>query len=86
MNGEPVKAALLVATVMLLIAFAPLPYGSYTLLRLVCVIVFGWACYAAFERGMVPLAAALGIAVLLFNPIIPVHSDKETWAVLDGFS
>jgi len=67
---------------MLYLAMAPLPYGYYTLLRLivcggsVIFSVFGWH----YRR---PIAYLSVLMAILFNPLIPVHLDKEAWAVID---
>jgi hypothetical protein len=72
-----------VAVGMLWIGAAPLPYGYYTLLRLVVTIVFVWAAYVAFQRKRNILPYAYGLLALLFNPIIPIYLDKVLWAVID---
>ena len=72
-----------VTSVMLLVAAAPLPYGYYTLLRLVATIVFVWAAYVAYQRKKNGLPYAYGILALLFNPIIPIYLDKTLWAIMD---
>ncbi|GAG75103.1 unnamed protein product [marine sediment metagenome] len=40
-----------ITSAMLLIAVAPLPYGYYTLLRLVVTGVFAWAGYITYKRN-----------------------------------
>lgn len=72
-----------VAVGMLWIAAAPLPYGYYTLLRLVVTIVFAWAAYVANQRKHNILPYAYGILALLFNPIIEIHLEKTLWAIID---
>jgi hypothetical protein len=77
------KTFALGAAVLLVIALADLPYGYYTFLR---VVVCGVAALGAVkahgdERGGWTLVL-VGVA-LLFNPIIPVYFDRETWALLD---
>jgi len=83
MNNETkqLKLALLVAGLMLCFAVIPiLPYGYYTLLRL---IVCGTAAYGAFKlknnaslnRHFIPLL----IAAILFNPLIPVPLTRLIW-------
>lgn len=67
---------------MLLFAILPLPYGYYTLLRLVvcgCSIVYaivGW-------HFLKPIAILSGILALLFNPLIPIYLDKEAWIIIN---
>jgi len=60
-----------------------MPYGYYTLLRLVATIVFAWAAYVAYQKKHSALPYMFGLLALLFNPIIVVHLDKTLWAVID---
>lgn len=72
-----------VAVAMLWIGAAPLPYGYYTLLRLVATIVFAWAAYVVYQRKHNILPYIFGLLALLFNPIIAVHLTKTIWAIID---
>jgi uncharacterized protein (DUF983 family) len=52
-------------------------------------VVCGTSAYGAFksvELGKSGWAWVLGIIVLLFNPIIPVHLSREIWAPIDVIS
>lgn len=87
MNNEAkhLRGLLLVAALMLCVAVIPtLPYGFYTLLRL---IVCGAAAYAAFKLKDNPLLSGnfipLSIMAVLFNPFIPVHLTRLIWLVID---
>ena len=79
-------AVWLVPTAMLLIALADLPYGFYTLLR---VVVCGATVLLVFHeydlRGTTTgwMAVLAGIA-LLFNPLLPVGLSREQWAPIDA--
>lgn len=68
---------------MLVAAVAPLPYGYYTLLRIVVTATLAWGAFVAYSDGRLVLPWALGLGALLFNPFIPVHLDKEIWMVID---
>jgi len=68
---------------LLLLALLKLPYGYFTLLRLV---VCGVAVYHAvlaynLKRGV--MVAYFGLIAILFNPIIPVYLSKQTWQPID---
>ena len=60
------------------------PYDDYyTLLRWV---VCGVAAFAAFQAGKSKKTGwmwALAIVALAFNPLLPAHLKRETWAVID---
>jgi hypothetical protein len=73
-----------VATVMVVVAMARMPYGYYILLRLgLCA-----ACvYYAFRAGQLRALGhrfALGALAVLYNPIVPVHlGSKGLWTVVN---
>lgn len=68
---------------MLILALLPWPYGYYQLLRLVVTIsgcLFAVAAHRAGERWLV---AGLIVTMLIFNPLISLHLEREQWAVLN---
>lgn len=72
-----------IASALLALGAAPLPYGYYMFLRLVACGVFAFAAYISFtKRGRV-LPYIYACLALLFNPIIKVHLPKEAWTVVD---
>jgi len=68
---------------MLLVAAAPMPYGYYTLVRLVATVIFAWAAMVTHTNKNSVLPYAFGFLVILFNPFIKVSFDKEIGAILD---
>ena len=68
---------------MLLLGAAPMPYGYYTLLRLVGCIVFAFAAFAALARRHATLPWVYGLMALVFNPVFKLHFPKELWALID---
>lgn len=82
----PYKPLALLAAVFLFLALAPLPYGYYTLLRLV---VFGVTAYGAFravETGQTAWFLVLAVLALLFNPVLPVPLGRELWRPIDAIA
>lgn len=67
---------------LLLIAIAELPYGYYTFLRLIVFIVSIICVFEYFEKRNI-FVIIFSIVAILFNPLIPVHLDKETWMPID---
>ena len=69
----------------LLIALAPLPYGYYTLLRIVVCGSAALIAYKQFQKErLVSLWVVLMIGVaILFNPFLPIYLDREIWAPID---
>tara|TARA_B100000683_G_C12029807_1_gene365780 strand:+ start:236 stop:526 length:291 start_codon:yes stop_codon:yes gene_type:complete len=65
----------------------PMPYGYYTLSRLV---VCGCSLYFAhrlYRENQTPFVWIFGFFAILYNPIIPVHLyQKEIWMVVNIFT
>ena len=72
-------------TVLLVAALAPLPYGYYTLMRIVVCAAAGFLAWAHFGRegGVGAWSVLLGLVAVLFNPIIPIHLSRGIWAPID---
>ena len=68
---------------MLFWALADNPYGYYQILRWVIVGVTGYSAYLAYEQSKNAWTWILAITAILFNPIAPIHLDRETWSVLN---
>jgi len=68
---------------MLFIGAAPLPYGYYTLLRIVVCIVCSIAALKTHRAGASIIPWIFGFIAILFNPFIKVNFTKEAWAVID---
>uniref|UniRef100_UPI003B5948A4 DUF6804 family protein n=1 Tax=Shewanella gaetbuli TaxID=220752 RepID=UPI003B5948A4 len=77
------KVVLYITVGMLLVGLLPLPYGYYTLLRLVACGVFAWAAFITYERKEEVLPWLFGLLAIVFNPIIKIHFPKELWAIID---
>ena len=78
------KTPIIISIIMLFLATIPEPSsGYYTLLRL---IVCGTAIYLTWfakntnKQGWM---WTFGFVALLFNPIFPIHLEKELWVIID---
>ena len=81
----PLITTFTIISIAMLLAGIPkfFPYGYYTLLRLV---VCGTSCciaYAAFSAEKKSIGVPSILVAVLFNPMIPIHLDKDMWVVLD---
>lgn len=76
-------AVIYIASGLLALGAAPLPYGYYTFLRLVACGVFAFAAYVSLTKKARVLPYVYGCLALLFNPFIKVHLPKEVWVVVD---
>lgn len=73
-----------ISIIMLLLAIPTFwPYGYYVLLRWVVTISAVFLLSLAYKSKKTFWLFLMGIVAILFNPIIPVHLDKETWVVID---
>lgn len=75
--------AKLVAAGMLFGALGRHGYDYFVLLRWIVCGVAAFAAFRASESGKNGWGWSFAIVVLLFNPIIPVHLTRETWAFVD---
>lgn len=75
--------AKLAAAGMLFAALARHSYDYYTLLRWVVCGVSTFAAVRAADARQTGWLGAFAIIALLFNPIIPVHLNRDTWAFID---
>jgi hypothetical protein len=75
----------LIISAILFVSIADLPYGFYTVMRIV--VPFLSALYSIltymlkdeFSFMLIPNI----LIVILWNPILPVYLDKETWVIID---
>lgn len=73
----------LATAVILLACLLPLPYGAYTLVRLLTVAVaISWSL-RFYRQGRTGLAIAAFVVALLFQPVIKAAMDRTTWNIVD---
>ncbi len=70
-------------SVMLLLALASFPYGYYILLRWITCGVGLYGASIAYNQSKKGWAIGLAAIALIFNPLLPLHLDRETWAFVD---
>lgn len=74
----------LVATGVVLIGLADMPYGYYTLLRFVLCGSAILLLLASLESANSIIIWIFGATAVLYNPIVPIHlGDKSIWVVLN---
>lgn len=71
------------ASMLFVSVFFKLPYGYYTLLRVIVFIASGLIAIAAYKLHRYYWMAILILITLLFNPIIKVHFVRGTWRGID---
>lgn len=60
-----------------------MPYGYYTLLRIIICGVFVASSYISYERKSNSLPWIFGFMAIVFNPIIKIHFSKEIRMFVD---
>ena len=73
----------IVASGMLIWALADHEYGYFTLLRFVVCVVAAYLASQAYSHHRAEWTWTLGGIAVLFNPIIPIHLDRELWRIID---
>ena len=78
-------SAWLVPSALLLLALLPWPYGYYNFLRLAVCLVAAWFTYEQWklDDAISGWVVALGATALLYNPLFPIHLNREMWSVLN---
>jgi hypothetical protein len=71
------------ATIMLLLALAPLHYGYYQLLRLIVCGAALYVSFASFNLQKMWVVWLFCFIAILFNPLIPIHLSREIWQSID---
>jgi len=80
------KQVIYVTVGILFLGVLSLPYGYYTLLRLVAFGVFAWATFISFENKEKFLPWLFIILAIIFNPIFKVYLPKDVWIIIDIFA
>lgn len=70
----------------LLGALGQRPYGYYQLLRWVVTLAAAYVAYTAFDSDKNRWGWIFVAIAALFNPIILVHFNRETWQLIDIFT
>jgi hypothetical protein len=75
----------LVIAAILFISIAELPYGFYQLMRFIVPIlsaIYAYILYCDDEKFTMWMIPNI-LAVIMWNPILPIYFDKETWVIID---
>ena len=67
----------------LIVCLFPMPYGYYTLVRFAVMIILGCMAYCYYKEGKMSLCILAGSLALLFQPLVKITLDRETWNFVD---
>lgn len=83
MKQHPLNWARLAAALMAVLALGGWPYGYFVLLRWIVTLAAALTALRAFELDRAGWAWSFVALGLLFNPLLPVHLDRDLWKVID---
>lgn len=69
--------------VALIVCLFPMPYGYYTLVRFVAMILFGCMACSFYKEEKIPLCILFVALALLFQPFMKVALGRTMWNVID---
>lgn len=67
----------------LLLCIFPMPYGFYTIIRVVITVLSCYLAYQYYSFNKVFLALTFGIIALLFQPFVKLTLGRELWLIVD---
>ena len=63
------------------IALVPsLPYGYYSVMRWLVCGSCAWLALSSYRNGLEEWAWCWGVLAGIYNPIFPVHANRELWS------
>jgi hypothetical protein len=73
---------------LLVLAAFPMPYGYYTVLRIIVTICAALIAHGAYKSSgnITPNALLFCVIAILFNPLIPIYFSKAFWIPVDVIS
>lgn len=78
------KRISIASTIVVVIGLADMPYGYYSILKIVLFAASIATIWIAKSRVHETLIWPLGAAVILYNPLIPIRfGDKDIWVVIN---
>ncbi len=73
----------IVAILMLFWALDRHQTGYFTILRFLVTITAAWSLWVALSIEKMYWVWIMGGAAILFNPVIPIYLNRDTWAIID---
>ena len=68
----------------MVIAILPMPYGYYTLSRIIVCAGSAYFAYQFYKKKEVPKTWIFGFFAVLYNPLIPIHlNEKIIWTIIN---
>lgn len=69
--------------ILLLLCLLPMPYGYYTLIRFVAMIIFGYSAYTYYKEQKDGLMVTMIALAILFQPLLSISLGRTMWNIID---
>jgi len=83
MSSATVKLLNIITIILLILALFEMPYGYYIFLRIVVFISALLNIPANYRKQKTEMIIIYGLIAVLFNPIIVVFFERESWMIID---
>lgn len=85
MLNDQSRRYLLIPAALLVLAVLPMPYGFYTLVRIVVTLAAAFMAYTTYlqNSSLDWKVIALGFIAILFNPVIQISLSRTIWLPID---
>ncbi|OGC51263.1 hypothetical protein A2982_04165 [candidate division WWE3 bacterium RIFCSPLOWO2_01_FULL_39_13] len=77
------KILVAISSVLLIFAFLDLPYFYYQISRIVVSGTSFFLSYNFYLKKKAIGAVVMFLLAIIFNPIIPIYMNKDTWIIFD---
>lgn len=67
----------------LLLCLFPMPFGYFTLVRFIAMVIFVSMAYASFKSNKIQLCILFGALALLFQPFAKIVLGRVMWNFVD---
>lgn len=75
--------ARIISAILLFVALGKHSYSYYVYLRFIICGVSIYGIYFSRKLQNINWAWTFGIVAILFNPIVPIHLNRDLWAIID---
>ena len=73
----------LVAVAVAVALIPSLPYGYYSVMRWLVCASCAWLALTSYRNGQEAWAWGWGVIAGIYNPIFPVHANREIWSIIN---
>jgi|GEM_PF-517941 len=82
-NNSKLLIIRIITIILLIWALADNPYSYYQILRWIITGIAGYLAYSAYKRENSVWAWIFVFIAILFNPLFPIHLNREAWSFIN---